>query len=169
MEREYFGIDQNSVAMGILCHRSFPNEKANGVIITKNLYRDNSRGFVINTQYGEIGVVNPPLGINCEQLICYSDLRYKNDSFYGKKNIVEYLSYSNILPDSIETVLTSSEVNQLTREVAKIKKKLYNNFKKNNKKISYHEYGLDLEFKIYGKERNIYLVKNNGNSDYCLI
>ena len=85
-----------------------------------------------------------------------ADLRLKN-SFYGKKNIVEYLSYSNILPDSIETVLTSSEVNQLTREVAKIKKKLYNNFKKNNKKISYHQYGLDLEFKIYGKERNIYL------------
>lgn len=156
MEREYFGIDQNTVSMGILCHRSFPNEVANGVVITKNLYRNNSRGFVINTQYGETSVVNPPTGVNCDQLICYSDIRYKNDSFYGKKNIIEYISYSNILPDSIQTVLNSSEVNKITRETAKIKKKLYHAFLKKNKGLNYHDFALDIEFKIYDEERSIY-------------
>ena len=109
------------------------------------------------SQYGEISVVKPPKDVNCDQLICYSDIRYKNDSFYGKKNIIEYISYSNILPDSIQTVLTSAEVNLITRETAKIKKKLYRSFSKKNKGISYHDYALDIEFKIYDEERNIYL------------
>ena len=117
--------------MGVLCHRSFPNEKANGVVITKNLYRNNYRGFVINAQFGETSVVNPPDGTTCEQMICYSD---KNDSFYGK-NIVEYLSYSNILPDTIDQVLSTNEVNLLTREISQIKKAYYDKFHKNQTMI----------------------------------
>lgn len=38
-EREYYRIDHRRVFMGILVHRSFPNEDVNGVAITKNLYR----------------------------------------------------------------------------------------------------------------------------------
>ena len=117
MEREYFGINQESIAMGILCHRSFPDEKANGVVITKNLYRTNYRGFIINAQYGETSVVNPPDGVTCEQMICYSD---KNDSFYGKKKIVEYLSYSNVLPNGLHQVMRTHEVTLLTEEISKI-------------------------------------------------
>ena len=154
MEREFFGIGQKSIAMGVLCHRSFPNEIANGVVITKNLYRKNYRGFVINAQYGETSVVNPPDKITCEQMICYSD---KNDSFYGKKKIIEYLSYSNILPDHLSQVLTTEEVVTLTSEISKIKNKLYKLYKKNNEDLPYFEYGLDLEFKIYGENRTLYI------------
>jgi hypothetical protein len=154
MERQYFGIDQESIAMGILCHRSFPDEKANGVVITKNLYRNNYRGFVINVQFGETSVVNPPDGIICEQMICYSD---KNDSFYGKKDIVEYLSYSSILPDSMKQVLTTQEVTLLTQEISKIKKSYYDKFHKESSSTTYYNYGLDLEFKVYGARRQLYL------------
>ena len=154
MEREYFGINQESIAMGILCHRSFPNETANGVVITKNLYRNNYRGFVINAQYGETSVVNPPDGVTCEQMICYSD---KNDSFYGKKKIVEYLSYSNMLPDSLDKVMLTKEVTLLTEEISKIKMAYYSKFHDQNKEGTYYNYGLDLEFKIYGSERQLYI------------
>ena len=65
MERSYFGIDQKSVAMAILCHRSFPGESANGVVITKNLYRKNYRGFVVNAQKGDVSVVKPPIDVTC--------------------------------------------------------------------------------------------------------
>ena len=65
MERSYFGIDQKSVAMAILCHRSFPGESANGVVITKNLYRKNYRGFVVNAQKGNVSVVKPPIDVTC--------------------------------------------------------------------------------------------------------
>ena len=50
--------------------------------------------------------------INCDQLICYSDIRYKN-----------LFTYSNILPDSIHTVLTSDEVN-LNKQQNKTEKEL---------------------------------------------
>lgn len=151
MERDYFGIDQQSVAMGILCHRNFEGEVANGVVITKNLYRPNYRGFVINSQLGATSVVIPPDSTICEQVICYSD---KNDSFYGKKSIVEYLSYSNILPQGIEKVLLDSEINKLTREIA-VLKKVYYDLKK--PKETFYNYGLDLEFKIVGSNRDIYI------------
>ena len=154
MEREYFGINQESIAMGILCHRSFPYEKVNGVVITKNLYRNNYRGFIINAQYGETSVVNPPDGVTCEQMICYSD---KNDSFYGKKKIVEYLSYSNVLPDGINQVMRTHEVTLLTEEISKIKKAYFDKFHDNQKEGTYYNYGLDLEFKIYGEERQLYI------------
>ena len=154
MERDYFGIDQGTIAMGVLCHRSFPNEKANGVVITKNLYRENYRGFVINAQYGEISVVNPPDSVTCEQIICYSD---KNDSFYGKKNIAEYLSYSNVLPKNEKQVLSTEEVIQLTKEIAKLKKELYKRHNIQETNTPYYEYGLDLEFKIYGDDRQVYI------------
>ena len=87
-------------------------------------------------------------------MICYSD---KNDSFYGKKEIVEYLSYSNILPDTASQVLTSVEVTKLTSQIGKIKKELYDKYKKNKENLAYYDYGLDLEFKIYGPNRDIYI------------
>jgi pyruvate,water dikinase len=151
MERDYFGIDQESVAMGVLCHRNFEAELANGVVITKNLYRPNYRGFVINAQYGETSVVIPPDSAVCEQVICYSD---KNDSFYGKKSIVEYLTYSNILPKGVDKVLLDSEINRLTREIS-VLKKVYYDLKK--PKETYYNYGLDLEFKVVGPSREIYI------------
>lgn len=151
MERDFFGIDQQSVSMGVLCHRNFEDEVANGVVITKNLYRPNYRGFVINAQYGETSVVIPPDSSICEQVICYSD---KNDSFFGKKSIVEYLSYSNILPSGTEKVLLDSEINSLTSEIAVLKKKYYDLKKP---KETYYNYGLDIEFKIVGEDREIYI------------
>jgi phosphoenolpyruvate synthase/pyruvate phosphate dikinase len=154
MERSYFGIDQKSVAMAILCHRSFPGESANGVVITKNLYRKNYRGFVVNAQKGDVSVVKPPIDVTCEQLICYSD---KDDAFYGEKEIVEYISYSNILEPSEKSVLSTDEVIDLTRCLSKIKKYMYQRNKKALRKTPYHEYGLDFEFKLFGKTRQLYI------------
>ena len=151
MERVFFGIDQASVGMGILCHRNFDNELANGVVITKNLYRPDYRGFVINAQYGETSVVIPPDSVLCEQVICYSD---KNDSFLGKKSIVEYLSYSNILPKGMNSVLRDDEIVKLTRDISVIKQRCY---QRKGITLPYYDYGLDVEFKIVGKNRTLYL------------
>ena len=87
-------------------------------------------------------------------MICYSD---KNDSFYGKKKIVEYLSYSNMLPDSLDKVMLTKEVTLLTEEISKIKMAYYSKFHDQNKEGTYYNYGLDLEFKIYGSERQLYI------------
>ncbi len=107
-ERAYFKIDQQSVAMGILAHRSFPDEKANGVLITKNIYRDFLPAFTINCQFDEISVVNPEGGWQPEQLLYYI--------FPGTEaNPVNYLNYSNVPGHDGQRVMTDEELYRLSQ------------------------------------------------------
>ncbi len=101
-EREYFRIDQNSVAMAVLVHRSFPSEEANGVVITKNLYNELNPGFTINAQQGEFSITNPEGGFLPDEMIWYS---------YG--NVIEYISHSNLPGMEGRTVLSDAEIQQL--------------------------------------------------------
>lgn len=142
-ERDYFRIDQEQVAMGILVHRGFPDEDANGVAITKNLYRpSSSSGFVINVQAGETSVVSPPSGVTCDQLICYANSKH---DFYKKKDIVEYLSYSS--ENEGQPVLSTDQVVELTQQLTAIKKHYH---RKVGKKEAYKDFAMDVEFKFEG-------------------
>lgn len=69
-ERDYANVDQSSVAMGILVHAAFRNERANGVAVGRNILNP-IRGdqFYFNTQAGEASVTNPAPGIITEQLV----------------------------------------------------------------------------------------------------
>jgi pyruvate,water dikinase len=141
MEREYFNMDQQSVAMGILVHRSFPSEIANGVAITRNLYRRYEFGFVINVQKDEYSVVSPAPDIVCDQLICYGN---QPSDKYTEDNAIEYISYSNI--NKNKGVLTSEQIIRLTRDLEKIKSHFYYKTKM-SRYIQYIDYALDVEFK----------------------
>ncbi|MCB0532395.1 MAG: hypothetical protein H6574_24035 [Lewinellaceae bacterium] len=151
-EREFFGIDQENVAMGVLVHRSFPDEKANGVAITKNLYRKAYYGFVINVQKGETSVVSPPPDVICDQLICYSD---SDVDFFKSKKIIEYISYSSL--NDGKPVLTDDEVLRLTEALAEIKTYYFENIAGAAQKKAYRDYALDVEFKFEGPERQLYI------------
>lgn len=151
-EREFFGIPQDQVAMGILVHRSFPSESANGVAITKNLYRKSYYGFVINVQQGEVSVVSPPEGVTCDQLICYSDSKV---DFFTDKAIVEYLSHSSLMHSN--SVLDRDQVIHLTEQLARIKKHYYYNVRGIKKPLNYKDFALDIEFKIDGPEDKLYI------------
>ncbi len=92
-ERELFGIDQQSIAMGVLVHRSFPDELANGVIITQNIFRKNFPGITVNIQKGENSVVKPEKGEICEQFTAYYLTPEKTaDEDFN----VDYISNSNL-------------------------------------------------------------------------
>lgn len=159
-EREYYRIDHMRCAMGLLVHRSFPDEEANGVAITKNLYRPDYFGFVVNVQAGEVSVVSPPPGVECDQLICYSD---SDLDFYKKKRIVEYLTYSNLTQG--KPVLTEDEVVLLTEQLAEIKRYYYQlrqglyapSGDGEEAMNAYNRFGLDLEFKLDGPGRVLYI------------
>jgi hypothetical protein len=142
-ERLYFGIDQTNVAIGVLVHRGFPDELANGVSITHNIYRPANLGFVINIQSGDVPVVNPPFGVVCDQLICYSDT---DNTFYNPKRIVEYISTSSKVEEG--HVLDDKQVVTLTKELAKVKKHFYRKVNKNWLKYDYQSFALDIEFKL---------------------
>lgn len=155
-EREYYRIDQSSVAMGILVHRSFPNEEANGVAISTNLYRDNYNGFVVNVQFGDSSVVEPKDGIQCEQFITYSTT---SKAAPAQQNNVDYITFSNL--EDGKKVLTTKEIAHLTEILEQLK---YSYFLKyahydDNKSFSqnYLNYGLDIEFKYVGKARQLYI------------
>ena len=149
LERSLFNIDQRSVAMGILVHRSFPDETANGVAITKNIYRPGNYGFVINIQAGNEAVVDPQHGLVCEQLVCYPRI---SSNLFKDKKIVEILTYSDLSPDAL--LLSENELIHLANALDKIKSAMYKN---SSTRKAYLDFGLDIEFKIDGLNRTLYI------------
>ncbi len=136
-ERQIFNIDQESVLMGVLVHRSFPNDYMNGVGITKNLYRDYNAGFVLNQQIGEHRVVDNQEHLP-EQLISYYNSKA---DFFNQKDAVEYIATSEL--NNNKPILTSKEVFVLTKELERIKRHFY----KKLKGKSYRKFALDIEYK----------------------
>ncbi len=152
-ERSYFQIDSRSVAMGILVHRSFPDEAANGVCITSNLYRDNVNGFVFNVQLGEESIVKPEPGVSCDQFICYSDSPYE---FYTDKDIVEYISLSSL--NEGRPIMTTEEILSTTRYLLAVKKHFFDLYEgAKDEGASFSDFALDVEFKLEETSRKLYI------------
>ncbi|MBO6518316.1 MAG: hypothetical protein JJ975_17410 [Bacteroidia bacterium] len=147
LERDYFGIDHSEAFMGILVHRSFPNESVNGVVITKNLYRRDYHGFVVNAQWGEESVVKPKPGVVCDQFICYPD-----DVETEGRAPIDIIALSNIGNGVL--AMTQFEIQQLANDLESVKDYF---FKHSFSGRSYWDYGLDVEFKIDGVNRQLYL------------
>ncbi|MBN1950773.1 MAG: hypothetical protein JW801_06190 [Bacteroidales bacterium] len=148
-EREYFNIDHHQVFMGILVHRAFPDEEVNGVAITKNLYRPDAFGFVVNAQLGDESVVKPEQGNQCDQFICYPD---GADNIYEGKRTVDIISFSNLNEGKL--VMTDSEIQLLANELDRIKKYfMAHSFSS----TAYLDFGLDVEFKLDGHNRQLYI------------
>lgn len=144
-ERELFGIDQQNIAMGVLVHRSFPDELANGVVITKNIFRTNFSGITVNVQKGENSVVKPEKGEVCEQFIIYHFNTGTTDTDFD----VDYTSNSNL--NNNEPILNRKEINNLFVVSRKIEEKMYRYWRKNR----YHP--VDIEFKIVGENKDLYI------------
>jgi pyruvate, water dikinase len=149
MEREYFNINHREVFMAVLVHRSFPGEAVNGVAITKNLYRPNYYGFVVNAQLGDESVVKPDSGIICDQFTCYPD---KTEAFYKNKNTVDIITLSNL--NNEKPVMTDAEIQNLANQLERIKQYFYAHSRTSK---SYLNFGLDVEFKLNGENRQLYL------------
>ncbi len=149
MEREYFNINHSEVYMGILVHRSFPDEDVNGVAITKNLYRKDNYGFVINAQLGDVNVVSGSDGEICDQFICFPEV---DKSFYSDRNAIDIITTSSL--NNGKLVMSSDEILNLANQLEIIKRHFYYRAFTNK---TYLEYGLDLEFKIDGANRDLYI------------
>ncbi|RED26417.1 pyruvate phosphate dikinase-like enzyme [Flavobacterium cutihirudinis] len=144
-ERELFGIDQHNIAMGVLVHRSFPDELANGVIITKNVFRKDYPGITVNVQKGENSVVKPEKGEICEQFIASHFNDGKNETDFE----VDYTSNSNL--NNNEPLLNRKEIGNLYLVSKKIEEKMYRYWRKNKFNP------VDIEFKIVGENRDLYI------------
>lgn len=154
-EREIFNIDHLSCAMGILVHRSFPDELANGVLITKNIYRKEYQGITVNVQKGEESVVKPEIGVTCDEFYVH------NFNYLDNKLSVDYRSTSSL--NDKKPILKSSEIETLFKISPKIEGKMYSLWKKY--KIANKPMPLDIEFKIVGGDRVLYIKQARAYMD----
>ncbi len=148
-EREYFKIDHSMVFMGVLVHRSFPEEHVNGVAITKNIYRKDYPGFVVNAQLGDESVVEPEPGVICDQFICYNSL---DDNVYKSTNTIDIISVSSLNKGKL--VMTENEIQHLADQLEHIKRHMIH--AERGTEI-YFDKGLDVEFKLDGADRSLYI------------
>ncbi len=142
-EREVWHIDESTVMMGILAHRNFPNESANGVAITKNLYRQGFPGYTVNVQKGEVPVVSPPDSVTCEQFIC---MNANEINIIQDEITIDYITYSNITNNKL--VLTKKQVGRLYNSLAAAQKYFTKIWAHDGKLVDDKTLALDIEFKF---------------------
>lgn len=148
-ERSYFNIDHSMVGMGVLVHRAFGDEAANGVAITANLYRPDYPSYTINAQVGETSVVLPESDtIRCDQFLVHL---YSPSSTRDEIS-VEYISNSNL--NNGNPVLSEEEITLLTKYLTAVKKHFYFYSKGTQ---DYDNYALDIEFKFDKESRKLYI------------
>lgn len=149
-ERRFFDISDENLAMGILVHRSFPTEKVNGVIISKNVYRSNYPGISINAQVGDVSVVEPPEGVTCDQITIIHELEF---SHFNRS--VEYIGTSSLTDGT--PILSEQELMAIEAAVEVLKKHYWNSQPKLRLYFKeYDNFGLDIEFKLEGENRQLY-------------
>jgi phosphoenolpyruvate synthase/pyruvate phosphate dikinase len=141
-ERAFWNIDHLSVRMGICASRSFPDEQANGVLITQNIADPFSFGYYVNVQLGEISVTNPEDGSTPE---AFSILPKPGGGIQ-----IARLYFSSLSPD--KAILADGEVTALYDTCRKVQK----HFAKLYDQDPYY-FALDVEFKFEGPERKLYL------------
>lgn len=154
-ERSYYRINHQDAYMGILVHRSFPSEKVNGVAITKNLYRKNHTGYVVNAQLGEESVVKPKPGVICDQFVCNPE-----SYSFGSQTSIDVITVSNL--NGGEMVMTEEEMVHLAKQL-EIIKDYY--FRHSFNAMSYFDYGMDVEFKLDGENRQLYIKQARKYND----
>ncbi len=105
-ERSYRSIDHTAVGMALLVHHSFPDEEANGVAVTNNIFDTSGldeQAFYVNVQYGGTSVVQPDPNITTDQFVYY---------FETPGQPIVFIRHSSLIPDG-ETVLTRSQTHEL--------------------------------------------------------
>ncbi len=140
-ERAYRSIDHRAVGMALLVHRSFPDEEANGVALTANIFDPSGLepGFYVNVQKGGTSVVKPPLGVTTDQFIYHY-------TFPGQPLV--FLTHSSLVPPG-ETVLTLAQtyaLGQALDEIHTFYMPLYGPPPEDPTRF----YAMDVEFKFDG-------------------
>lgn len=141
-ERINARVDQSAVAMAILVHYAFPNERANGVAVARNIL-DPTRTdqYYFNSQAGEASVTNPAPGVLTEQLIY---------QWPPRTPTLTYHSYSSLLSE--QRVITSAEARALACSMNAIQthfRQLLDPRQENR------WFTMESEFKFHGPERQL--------------
>lgn len=139
-ERAFWGITQDAVRMGVAVHPAFPDERANGVIVTRNLSDPTVAGFYVNVQAGEVPVTNPADGSTPEVFVIV-------ERPGGGVQVVRQ-RFSSLSPDA--PLMTDAEVQALYTAAWRVQQHFAPLYE-----VDPDGFALDLEFKLHGPERKL--------------
>ena len=136
-EREFFRIDHETAAMGVLLHLNFKDERANGVAVTEDIVyqtpKQQGRTYYINAQVGEDMVTNPE-GESIPEEILLSPRFIVDDVLVRRSNRTE----------SQERVLSADHMNELRLYL----KTIHREFAALYGKTDDSPFAMEIEFKI---------------------
>jgi hypothetical protein len=136
-ERTWYGAEHDKVAMALLVHTNFPDEEANGVAITNNIFdlTGNAPGYYVNVQFGGLfEVVHPPTGITSDSFLYMPETR--STVYYTKSN--------HPAPYMGPHVLTDIQINQLAIALGELHTRFANAYRPS----ATAWYAIDSEFKF---------------------
>lgn len=139
-ERRFWNIRHRDVRMGIAVHRSYPDEAANGVLITQNVTNPLVAGMTVNVQKGEVSVTNPEDGEVAEAFTIVP-------SPTGGVQVARQ-RWSTLSPDA--PVMTDAEVTALYQAAYQVQLHFASLYAEDP-----FTFALDLEFKLDGPERRL--------------
>ena len=126
--------------MGVAVHPAFPDERANGVIVTRNLSDPTVAGFYVNVQAGEVPVTNPADGSTPEVFVIV-------ERPGGGVQVVRQ-RLSSLSPAA--PLMTDAEVQALYTAAWRVQQHFAPLYE-----VDPDGFALDLEFKLHGPERKL--------------
>ncbi|MDE2746198.1 MAG: hypothetical protein OXI41_09500 [Chloroflexota bacterium] len=131
LERDYYRVDHKSVAMGVLVHPNYSDEKANGVAVSHDPISFSPNAYYVNTQIGEDLVTNPEARSYPEQLLLDAN---------GKASV---LTRSNHAPAG-QLLMSDAQMRQLRRHLEVI----HHRFRQLYQVKDGERFAIEIEFKI---------------------
>jgi hypothetical protein len=150
-ERAFWNIDHLAVRMGVAVNQAFPDEQANGVLITQNIVDPLVAGMYVNVQLGEVPVTNPENGALPE---VFSILPKPGGGIQVARQ-----RFSSLSPD--KPILADEEVISLFLTSAKVHKHFAFLYQEPEPAIA-----MDLEFKFHGPERALFIKQARPFTDW---
>ena len=136
LERDFHRVDHTTVAMGVLVHPNFSDEKVNGVAVSFDPVTSRDGYYYVNTQLGEDLVTNPEALSLPEELLLDPA---------GKATV---LARSNLAPAN-QLLMTNAQMIYLRYSL----KAIHDRFKSLYNPAQGEDFAVEIEFKITAQNK----------------
>ncbi len=141
-ERALWNVDHDAIQMGVAVNPAVDDEAANGVLVTQNIPSPGAEGYYVNVQQGEVEVTNPENGAVAEVFTIVP-------APSGTHQVMRQ-RFSSLSPGV--ALLTDAEIDDLYAASSRVQSHFAKLYQKPARELP-----LDLEFKVFGPERKLWI------------